>query len=87
MNNTVEAYQVAKQQHRQAEINIASAKAQAEVYKKDIENILASEQVSSIQELQDKYKKKTEELAAITNVLQKEVAAANEVLTKLGVNV
>ena len=49
MNNTVEAYQVAKQQHRQAEINIASAKAQAEVYKKDIENILVSEQVSSIQ--------------------------------------
>ena len=82
--DTIQAYQQAKQNHRQAEINIASAKAQVDVYKKDIENILASEQVASIEELKAKYQSKKQELEAVTAVLNKEVLAANEVLSKLG---
>lgn len=82
----IQKYQRIKANHRQAEINMARAKAQVDVYKKDIEEILASEQVSSIEELSAKYKEKQEELKTISSVLEKETAIANEVLSKLGVN-
>lgn len=84
--DAIQEYQLAKQKHRQAELNIASAKAQVEVYRKDITNILLSEEVSSIEELQEKYTTKKQELEAITSVLQKETETANAVLSKLGIN-
>lgn len=83
--DTIQKYQQIKQKHRQAELNIASAKAQVDVYKKDIEAILASEQVSSIEELTAKYNAKRQELETITTVLEKETEKANEVLSKLGI--
>lgn len=84
MADTIQEYQIAKQNHRNAEIGIAKAKAQMEVYQKDIANILASEGVSSIEELSTKLQEELKKLEAITSVLNKETAACTEVLTKLG---
>lgn len=84
--DAIQEYQQAQQKHRQAELNIASAKAQVEVYRKDIESILLSENVSSIEELQAKYTAKKQELETITAILQKETDAANTVLSKLGIS-
>lgn len=80
----IQKYQEIKQRHRQAEINIAKAKTQVELYTKDIQDILTSESVSSVEELVNKYKAKQEELAALTQVLEKETALAESVLEKLG---
>lgn len=81
---TVQEYQAALQKHRNAELNIAKAKAQAELYQKDIQAILASENVSTIEELTGLYKQEQENLTIITNLLNKETEAANAVLSKLG---
>lgn len=88
MTNTdvLQDYQLAKQKHRQAEIEIAKAKAQIEIYQKDIANILASENVSSVEEFANKYREELERLKTVTNVLNQETAKANEILAKFGAN-
>ena len=84
--DAIQEYQAAKQRHRQAEIDIAKAKAQVEIYQKDIANILASEGVSTVEELANKYQEELERLKTVTNVLNQEITKANEILSKLGAN-
>lgn len=82
--DAIQKYQDIKQKHRQVELNIARAKAQADIYRKDIEKILAEEQVSSIEELNSKFQSKQEELKAITSVLEQEVGKAELILSQIG---
>lgn len=82
---TIAEYEKARNAHREAEIKIAQAKAQIDVYKQDIANILASENVDSIEKLKDKYEKELENLKAVTNVLVTETDKAKAILSKLGV--
>lgn len=85
--DAIQEYQNIKARHRQAELDIEKAKAQAEVYKKEIANILTSEGVSSIQNLKEKYEEELQKLQAVTALLTKETNAANEALAKLGVGI
>lgn len=83
MEDLIQKYQALKQRSRQAELNMASAKAQAEVYRKDIESILISEQVDSVEALVEKYNQKCEEFRALLNVLETQTKQAEEVLENL----
>ena len=84
--DAIQKYQDARKIHHQAELKIAKAKAQAELYQKEIASILESEGVTSVAELNAKYQKELESLNAITAVLNNEVASAREVLGRLGLN-
>lgn len=83
--DAIQEYQEIKQKHRQAEINVAKAKTQADLYRKEIAKILEEENVSSIEELCEVYKKEVENLRSITSLLKQEVEKSQEVMNRLGI--
>lgn len=83
--DVIQEYQAARQKHRQAELDITRAKAQIEIYQKEIANILKSENVASIEELSLKYQEELSRLKVVTETLNKETIKANEILDSLRV--